>query len=94
MDRRIGGLVRNPFSLECFDEALGRHAGELGPIVMKDVRVLAIASDARIEGLRRDAGNFAEQAIEQPGIGVAAARLLVEARQLRAKIAPCHSLSR
>ncbi len=50
---------------------------------MKDVGVMSVARAARIEPLRRDALDFAEQLIQQTRIAMPMRRLLIQTSKLR-----------
>src|SRR5437660_640126 len=50
---------------------------------MKDVGVMSVARAARIEPLRRDAVDFAEQLIQQTRIAMPMRRLLIQTPKLR-----------
>src|SRR5215472_18204957 len=83
MQRRIAGLVWNSLRIHGLDKAFGRNPSKLLLVHVENISILAVAGAARIEFLRRDAGNLAQQAIEQARILMADLGLRVEAHELR-----------
>ena len=88
VQRRIAGLVRNAFSIHGSDKALGRDAGKLLTVHVKDVGVLPIARAAFIEFLRSDSRDLAQFAIQEARILMAAPSLLIETSELAIRMHP------
>ena len=59
MQRRIGRLRRDALGFERLDKSVSIDAGEGALVVVENVGVLAVARDAAVVRLRRDAGDLA-----------------------------------
>jgi hypothetical protein len=85
MNRRIAGLIRNPFRVHGLDQLFAAGAGKLHRVDVENVRVVAVASTSRVEFLRRDSRYLRKQLVEQTRVLMTPLRLAVEARELRAQ---------
>src|ERR1700693_402498 len=83
VQRRVARLVRNTLGIDRRNEALGRDAGELFAVEMKDIRILPMASAAFVKFLRRDTRDLAEIAIQHSGVLMTPPGLLIQTTQLR-----------
>src|SRR5579863_2376396 len=82
MQRRIAGLRRDSFGIQSSDEIFCRDACKFFGVYVEDVGVVAVSSATRIANLRGDAGNVAEQLVEQPAIAMPVQGLRFEAAKL------------
>src|SRR5579864_1365965 len=85
VERGIARLVGDAFRVYCLNKAFGRNTSELLLIKVKNVGVLSIAGATLVHLLRGDPRDFAQFSIEYACVLMAAARLLVETPELRAK---------